>query len=141
MAAPHFVFVRNLDGTNNPPAIAKFPVAASQTLVPGDAVVLSSGQLIKATVACGSVSGVMAQTSTTQAANTLVDIFVTKKSQIWAAASDADATTYVLKSQTQDISSGQVVVVADTSGGSLQIIGLGATTTDVLIQFFINDFA
>ena len=36
---------------------------------------------------------------------------------------------------------GQVVVVADTSGGSLQIIGLGATTTDVYIQFFVNDFA
>ncbi len=141
MAAPHFVFVRNVDGSNNPPAIAKFPVATTQTLVAGDAVVLSSGQLIKASTSCASVSGVMAQDSTTQAAGTLVSIFVTKRSQVWAAAADADATTYVLKSQTQDISSGQVVVVADTSGGSLQILGLGATTTDVYINFCVNDFA
>lgn len=141
MSAPHFVFDHNLDGSNNLPARAKFPVAASQTLVPGDAVVLSSGQLVKASTSCGSVSGVMVGSSTNAAANTLIEIFVVKKSQVWRAQTDADATNYVLKSQTQDLNSSQQLVVADTTGGSLQILGLGATTTDVFCNFCVCDFA
>ena len=139
MAAPNFVFIRNMDGSNNPPAIAYVPVAASQTLVVGDAVQLSSGQIIKGNNGFGSCTGVMAQASTTQAANTLVAVFVTKKSQLWNAVASADATNYILVSNAYDLTSGQTVNVADTTGGSIQIFSLYGSTTSILIQFTVND--
>lgn len=139
MAARNFTFIRNLDGSNNPPAQTLVPVAASQTLVPGDAVSLSSGQAVKASTTFGDCEGIVEQVATTLAANTLILISVTKKSQLWAAVATGDATSHILTANTFDLNSSQQVNVSDTSGGSIQIFQLFGSTTAVLIQFTVND--
>lgn len=138
---PNFVFRQNVDGTNNPPSIMKLPVAASQTLVIGDAVVLSSGQLAKGSTTFGRCTGVMAEASTNAAAGTLLEVYITTPSQIWEATASADATSHVLAARTYDLNSSQVVNVADTTGGSIQIVKLGTSTTKVYIQFTACDLA
>jgi hypothetical protein len=141
--ATAFKFVRNLDGSNNPPAIAKLPVATTQTLEIGDPVELSSGQLIIGTDGFGICAGVMAQDSTSAAAGTLVEVYVTSPSQVWRAVASADATSHVLVARTYDLNSSQVVNVADTTGGCIQILELvpGGATTDVHVQFTANALA
>lgn len=138
---PNFVFRQNMNGTNATPAKVKLPVAASQTLVMGDAVVLSSGQLVKASTSFGRCAGIMAEDSTNATAGTLLEVFVTTPSQVWEATASADATNYVLQSRTYDLNSSQVVNVADTTGGSIQILKLGSSTTKVYIQFTANELA
>lgn len=138
---PNFVFRYNMDGSNNPPALTELPVATAQTLVIGDAVVLSSGQLVKASTTFGSCAGVMAEDSTTQAAGTMVKVYVPTPSQVWEATASADATSHVLVAATYDLNSSQVVNVADTTGGSIQIVKLGSAVTKVYVQFTVCDFA
>jgi hypothetical protein len=118
----------------------KFPVASSQTLVEGDVVVLTSGQVAKASTTFGRCLGVMAQTSTTQAADTMVEVWVATPTQIWEMTASADASTYILDSRTYDLNSSQVVNVADTSGGCIQIWKTGSTVTKVYVSFTACEF-
>lgn len=139
--AEAFKFLYNLNGTNMSPETVMVPVAATQTLVVGDAVVLSSGKAAKGGGAFGRCLGVMAQDSTTQAAGTLVKIYVTTPSQVWRAVAASSATSGVLGSRTYDLNSSLQVDPADTTGGSIQILKTDASATDVHILFTANELA
>lgn len=131
----NFEFLRSLRGDNMPPAIQKFPVAGSQTLVPGDLVVLSSGQIAKASASVAAPFGVMAQTSTTATAATLVEVYPILSGQVWRAVADAAATSVVLGAGTIDINSDQTVDIGDTSNGSIAVLATRSSTTDIEITF------
>ena len=137
---PSAIFREDFSGGNMPPAISKFPVAATQTLIVGDIVVLSSGQVAKGGNGTGRVLGVMAQISTTASAGTLVDVYVARPNQLWQMVASADATSHVLAARTYDLTSAQLVNVADTTGGCLIIKSLLATTTSVLVAFTATEF-
>lgn len=137
--AEAFKFLYNLDGTNEPPAVVKVPVAATQTLVVGDAVVLSSGKAAKGGGAFGRCLGIMAEDSTSQASGTLVKIYVTRPTQVWRAVAASSATSGVLGSRTYDLNSSLQVDPADTTGGSIQILKTDASATDVHIMFTANE--
>jgi len=53
-----------------------FPVAASQTITRGDAVILSSGQVAIAVAGSARILGVIGRTATTLAAGTMVPVYV-----------------------------------------------------------------
>lgn len=135
--AANFEFAYSLAGGNLPPVIRKLPVAATQTLVVGDAVIMSSGKVAKAGDGSGTIVGVMAQDSTTQAAGTLVEVEIAMPWHVWRAVASADASSYELDGiEAYDLTSAQLVNVADTTGGSLRIINVDDTTaTDIHIQF------
>ena len=117
-----FEFAYSLVGGNYPPVKRKYPVAASQTLVVGDALAFSSGQLVKA--GDGSViAAICAQVATTLAAGTLIEVEVVQRSHVWKAVASADATTYVLNgTSAYDLTAAQLVNLADTTGGGIRII-------------------
>lgn len=134
--AGKFEFAYTLDGHNIPPAIITAPVAASQTLVNGDLVVISSGQIAKASASVAAPFGVMAQDSSSAAAGTLVRVFpIVPHTQVWKAKASAAATSAVLGAIVYDITAAQLVDIADAVNGSISIIALGRTTTDVDIVF------
>lgn len=130
-----------IDGGNTPPATIMAPVATTQTLVVGDLVVLSSGQVAKASASITSVFGVMAEASTTQTAGTLVKVYPIMPGQVWRATADAAATSHVLAAFAYDINSNQTVDVGDNSGGCIVILKLGDATTDVYVMFTATDLA
>jgi hypothetical protein len=134
---PNFSFVRDNDGNNQPPNVIELPVADSQTLAVGDAVVLSSNKIAKAGASFGECVGVMAEAITTgsSAGGPLAKVYVAKPSQLWRATASANATSHVLGVATYDLNSSQVVNVADTTGGCIQIVALNDSTTDILIRF------
>lgn len=138
--ARNAVFAYSMLGAGIVPVIAYFPVATAQTLVEGDVVSLSSGQVIKASTTFGRCLGVCAQTSTTQAADTLIAVYVANPSQVWIMTADADATTYILDSRTYDLTSAQLVATGDTSGGSIQIQKIGTAVTQVYVSFTACEF-
>lgn len=76
-----FRCVRTTSG--GPPAIIEMPVASSETLVKGDAVILSSGLVSIALYDSGTILGVMAEDSTTQATNTLVKVYAASQCNIF----------------------------------------------------------
>lgn len=132
----NFVFKKSLVGGNEVPVVKKFPVAASQTLVVGDLVVLSSGQVAKAGASTATVLGVMAQDSDGATAATLVDVYVCQPGQLWAATADADASSAVLAGKAYDINaSTQTVDVGDSTNGCIQIVETVDSNTDVRIVF------
>lgn len=134
---PNFEFAYSMAGGNFPPVIMKLPVAASQTLVVGDVVIMSSGRVTKGGAAIGEVVGVMAQASASQAVGTLVEVEIALPWQVWRATATADATSVVRDGiETYDLTAAQLVDVADTTGGSLQIIDIDANVnTAIFIQF------
>lgn len=139
--ARNFEFAYSLGGGNFPPVIMKLPVAASQTIVTGDALVMSSGKLAKGGAAIGEVVGVAAQDSASAAAGTLIEVEIVMPWQVWKAVATADATNYVLDgTETYDLNSSQVVNVADTTGGSLQIIALDPTSNTIVYVQFMSCF-
>lgn len=133
----NFEFAYDLSGNNQPPAIKKLPVAASQTLVKGDVVVMSSGKVAKGGAAVGEVVGVMAEASASAAAGTLVEVKIAMPWQVWRATATADASSVVRDgTETYDLTSAQLVDVADTTGGSLQIVDIDPdVNTSIYIQF------
>lgn len=125
-----------LDDRNTGPAIHEFPVAASQTLLAGDLVYLSSGKVTIAGDAQTSVLGVMAEASDGAAAGTMVRVQVAGPGQVWRATADADATSHVLAAKKYDINATtQTVDVGDNSSGCIIILKLGDSVTDVYIMF------
>jgi hypothetical protein len=111
------------------------PVATAQTLIPGDLVVLSSNQIAKASASVAAPLGVMAQTSTTQAAGTLVSFQPILPGQTWRMGASAAATSMVWGAGTYDITSAQLVDVADSTNGSILILRTIDSTTDVEVCF------
>lgn len=140
--AGKFEFAYNLDGTNNPPAIHEFPVAATQTLVAGDLVYLSSGQVTVAGASTSTVLGVMAEASSSADAGTMVKVHVAMPGQVWKATADADASSHVLAAKTYDINATtQTVDVGDASNGCILILRTVDSTTDVRVMFTEFDLA
>lgn len=133
----NFTFKYNLDGSNNPPTVKKLPVAASQTLVVGDLVVLSSGQIAKASGSVTEVIGVMAEASTNAAAATMLQVYIIQPSQVWNATADASATSSVLQGKAFDINSDQTIDIGDTAGGCIRIVETVSSATDVNVVFSV----
>lgn len=135
----NFRFYKDL-ATGKNPYIVKAPVAASQTLKVGDAVYLSSGQVTKRGVACGSVFGIMAEDSAAQAENTEVSVYLVTEYQQWLATADADASSALLQSKLHDLTAAQLVSVADVTGGSLFIWDTRSSNTEVIVSFTSQDY-
>lgn len=131
-----FEFAYDMRPGNLTPIKHKLPVAATQTLVAGDAVVMSSGRVVKGGDGAGRVVGVMAQDSDGAAAGTLVDVWIVAPSQVWRGVASADASALVRDGErAYDLNASNEVNIADTTGGSLQIVGIGDSNTEVLVQF------
>jgi hypothetical protein len=118
----NFEFAYSLLGGNYPPVKRKLPVAATQTLVVGDALAFSSGKLAKA--GDGSViAAICAQDATLLAEGTLIEVEIVLRTHVWKAVASADATSYVLNgTSAYDLTSAQLVNLADTTGGGIRII-------------------
>lgn len=136
-------FAFSLGGGNQPPVTMKLPVAATQTIVVGDVLIMSSGKVAKGGAAIGELVGVAAQNSDGAAAGTLIEVEIAMPWHVWRMTATADATSVVLNgTETYDLTSAQLVDVADTTGGSLQIIALDpASNTKVYVQFMSCFFA
>lgn len=139
----NFEFAYDMSGNNRSPVLMKLPVAATQTIVAGDALEWSSGKLAKSDDAFGSVVAIAAQDSDGAAAGTLIEVEIPMPWQVWRATASADATSNVNDgTATYDITSAQVVNVADTTGGSLQIVAIDPNdNTRVYVQFTVCYFA
>lgn len=139
----NFEFAYDMSGNNRAPVRMKLPVAATQTIVAGDALVWSSGKLAKAGATFGSVVAVAAQNSDGAAAGTLIEVEIPMPWQVWRATASADATSNVNDgTATYDLTSAQVVNLADTTGGSIQIVDTDPNdNTRVYIQFAVCYFA
>jgi hypothetical protein len=136
----NFEFAMNFNGGNFPPVVRDLPVAATQTLVKGDLVVLSGGKVAKAGTSVTGILGVMAEDSDGAAAGTMVAVYLARPGHVWRATADADATSHVLAAIAYDINSDQTVDVGDNSNGALSIVGLvGESTTRVYVMF--HEFA
>ena len=127
---------------NRPPRIEKLPVAASQAIERGDVLVLSSGQLAVAGDGTGEVVGVAAQDSASQDAGTLIEVYVVTPTQVWEMVASADASSIVRDgTSTYDLTSAQLVNVADTTGGSLQVVDIDADDNTLIhVQFTVTYF-
>jgi hypothetical protein len=125
--------------TNKPPRIEQLPVAASQDISKGDVLVLSSGNVALAGDGTGEVVGVAAEDSSNAAAGTLVEVYIAQPSQVWEVAASADASSAVRDgTATYDLNASQQVNVADTTGGSLQIVGVDdGDNTVAHVQFTV----
>lgn len=131
-------FVYDASGRNSVPGKGFFPVAASQTLKVGDVVNLSSGRVAKAGDGTGRIVGVMTQDSTNATAGTLVEVAIAQPYFVYKGKSSADASALVLNgTRTYDLNASQQLNTADTTGGSLAIVGLqpGGGNTDVQVVF------
>lgn len=136
----HFEFAYSLNGGDFPPAVHDFPVAATQTLKAGDLVVLASGQVTKASASVSAPLGVMAHDSNGATAGTAVRVYPILPGQVWRGKASASAAAVILGARTYDITAGQAVDVADSANGSILIVKLGATNTDVYVTFTRSAF-
>ena len=87
-----FTYRRNMAGGNYPPEIRVMTVAANQTLVRGDAVSLSSGNVTKTGATAGRIAGIMAEAVTTGSGVTAeAQVRVITPSQVWRGTANANA--------------------------------------------------
>mgnify|MGYP000042656951 CR=1 FL=1 len=131
----NFDYAYTLAGGDDVPSVHDFPVATSQTLKVGDLVELSSGLVIKSTGSTAIPLGVMAQDSTSATAGTLVRVSPIVPAQVWRAVASAAATSTLLGARRYDITAAQKVDVADSTNGSMLIVKLGKTSSDVYVTF------
>jgi hypothetical protein len=139
----NFEFAYDLGGGNRTPVVRKLPVATTQTLLYGMAVVMSSGQLAKAGDGSSVVVGIMAQDAVLLDAGTLVEVHLVQPWQVWRATASADASSNVLDGErAYDLAATtQLVNLADTTGGSLQIVDIDEDdNTAIYVQFLAPFF-
>lgn len=104
----------------NPDAVIKWlPIAASQTLTKGDAVILSSGLVAIAVAGSAALVGVVAQDCASLAASTLVPVWCDPEEDFIGLA-DADSSS---------VTAGSEVDLVGATGAML--LDVGASTTDV----------
>lgn len=104
----------------NPNArIEYLPIAASQTLSEGDAVILSSGQVAIGLAASATLCGVVAQDCSSLAAGTLVPVYADPY-EIFIGLTDADSSSLAV---------GAEIDLVGATGAML--LDVGASTTDV----------
>jgi uncharacterized protein YqjF (DUF2071 family) len=135
----NFEFALSLAGGNYPPVKRYLPVAATQTLVVGDALAFSSGKLAKA--GDGSViAAICAQEATTLAEGTLIEVEIVQRWHVWKATASADATSYVLNgTSAYDLTAAQLVNLADTTGGGIRIIAQPDASNTAIIHCQITN--
>lgn len=140
--ARNFRYSYSLGGTTSTqPVRLVLPVAASQTIVVGDALTINGdGQLAKATAA-DSIDAVAYEDSASQAQGTLVEVEIVQSHQVWQAVASADASGSVRDgTDTYDITSAQVVNLADTTGGGIRIIDIDADDNTLIDVQISNPF-
>ena len=127
--------------TNRPAMLAKLPVAASQAIEAGDVLEWSSGQLAIAGDGTGEVVAVAAQDSNEAAAGTEIEVYIVTRTQIWEMVASADASAIVRDgTATYDLTAAQLVNVADTTGGSLQVVDIDADDNTLIHVQFANTY-
>lgn len=131
----NFDFAYSLEGGNYPPIAKTFAIGANQTIKQGDALVLASGKLVKATNTMSRIFGVAAQDVITGANGGDARVYVAQHGQVWRASASANATTHVLATRTYAINDNQQVNVAASTGGCVTIVELGETNVDVYVTF------
>ena len=138
-----FLYRRNMAGGNYPPEKRVMTIAVSQTLKRGDVVILASGAITKAGDAAARIVGVMDEDIKTDSSNKgLASVQIATPTQIWRGTASASASALVLDgTRSYDLNASQQVNVADTTGGSLQILGTVDSNLDVEVQFTSCVFA
>lgn len=131
----NFEFAYSLLGGNQPPAVVEYPVAAAQTLVTGDVVILNSSQVTKGGASLVDPLGVMMEDSDGADAGTMVKVAVIHPWQVWKATADAAATSAVLAGGKYDLNANQTVDVGDSSNGCVLIHKTGDDATEVYVSF------
>lgn len=139
----NFEFAYDMSGNNRAPVRMKLPVAATQTIVAGDALEWSSGKLAKSDDAFGKVVAIAAEDSDGADAGTLIEVEIPMPWHVWRAWASAAATAIVNDgTASYDITSAQLVNIADTTGGSIQVVDIDADDpTRIYIQFAVCYFA
>lgn len=137
----NFEFAFSLAGGNYPPVKRYLPVAATQTLVVGDALYFSSGKLTKAGDG-HKIAAICAQDATLLAEGTLIEVEIPMPWHVWKATASGDATTYVLNgTDAYDLTAAQLVNLADTTGGGIRVIAQpDASDTAVIHCQITNPF-
>lgn len=133
----NFEFVKTMAGGNEPPITVKLPVAATQTIVKGDALIWSSGKLAKGSTGFDQCVGIAAQDSASAAAGTLIEVEIVLPHHVYRAVASAAATAIVRDgTRSYDLTSAQLVNIADTTGGSIQAIDIDPDdATIIYVQF------
>ena len=135
-------FLYNMDGSNRPPIVRNMGIANNQTLVRGDIVDLSGGLVAKAGTATGRVLGVMAEAITTLTAAASAQVYIAQPSQVWQQTASANVTSLVLDGmRTYDLNAAGNLNTTDTTGGSLQIVGVSSPNTEAEVTFSACVFA
>jgi hypothetical protein len=132
----NFTFAYNLNGENSVPVVKTLPVKDGQTIAVGDALVIDTNAVAKAGATFGECVGV-AMEAVTSASGDSIEVAIAQPSQVWKATASADATSHVLGVATYDLTAAQLINVADTTGGSVRIVELGDSVTDVRVVFAV----
>jgi hypothetical protein len=100
---PRFEVCRTTDG--GPPLMMKFPLAASQTIVKGDPLTISNGDLSLATTSSGAIFGVAAEDAVTTASDeaTEINVWVADRRNIFRAQGYGAATAAIYPGAAYDI--------------------------------------
>ena len=138
--AENYKFLRRIDGSQGVPGVISLPVAAAQTVLVGQLLIMSSQQLILATASVAAPVCVAAEASAAQAAGTPIRVYPILPGQIWQAVASASPATALLGAGLYDIvnSTAQTVDVADAANGSILILATRsgvATDTNIEITF------
>jgi hypothetical protein len=115
-------------------AMLTLPVAASQTIVKGDLVAISSGKVIKAGAAATKVVGLAGAAITTGESPTAADVIpvnVIDGFTVLEFTYTGTFTDALMMSAAYDLTAAQVVDQADTTGGYFIPLSFNATTTKV----------
>lgn len=128
--AAKVTYIKSLDNTQ--PMLASIPVAASQTIVAGDLLVMASGKISKAGAAATGVFGVAQGAITTGGSPTAADVIpvliINEKSVLEIGYTGTALVQAGLFNTAYDITAAQVLDTADTTGGFLLAVELPNTT-------------
>lgn len=123
-------YLKSLD--NSQPMVVDLKIAASQTIVAGDLLVIASGKGTKAGAAATAVFGIAQADITTGGsvtdANSIPVLVINEKSVLKFTYTGTAATSANLWGTAYDINSSQVIDMADTTGGFLILVNLPNTT-------------
>ncbi len=136
---PKFEYLKSLDGSQ--PNEVMLKIAANQTIVAGDLLVLSSGKGAKAGAAATAVFGIAMAAITTGGsvtdANEIPVLMLNSKSVLKVSYTGTATTSANMWGTAYDINSSQVLDTADTTGGFLLLASLPNTaksTIEVMVK-------
>lgn len=137
--AKNFRYIKSLDSSQ--PNQVNLIIAANQTIVTGDLLVLSSGKGAKAGAAATAIFGIAQGSITTGGSPTDADaipvLVINSKSVLRVKYTGSALTSANLWGTAYDMNSSQVLDTSDTTGGFMLPVDLPNTTTteqDVIIK-------